>query len=331
MSICDISSLSLTCKYLRQHINQDSVWKYLYLRDSKAIGDKEAIFAGSSITSGQWKSQFIKFRTKSVTRIQFQKYRKLSELSKFSAKYYSLDDVMKIQHAAKCFINRKRFKERLEMYRNRRSCAQELVDTEITYVNTISLLLNHFLLPLKEISSIKNLISGMEIEKMVFGAEAILSINQELLTNLEDRMNHWNPESLIGDVFLDLVKKIFVDSLIFFSQSANFKLYTSYVSNYFHAMTLLKYTASRDLELWISDKEQHISPKNLEDLMICPVQRIPRYSLLLEKLLKNTPIAHKDYKLISESLRRIRETASYVNEKMKVEYFTPYFFRTNSH
>jgi hypothetical protein len=78
-------------------------------------------------------------------------------------------------------------------------------------------------------------------------------------------------------------------------------------------MTLLKYTASRDLESWIGDKEKDIYPKSLEDLMICPVQRLPRYTLLLETLLKNTPIDHKDYKLISESLRRLKETVTYGN------------------
>jgi hypothetical protein len=38
LSVTDISSMSLTCRHLKSQLNSDSVYKYLYLRDSKAIG-----------------------------------------------------------------------------------------------------------------------------------------------------------------------------------------------------------------------------------------------------------------------------------------------------
>jgi len=45
-----------------------------------------------------------------------------------------------------------------------------------------------------------------------------------------------------------------------------------------------------------------------------PVQRLPRYVLLLSELLKNTPQSHPGYKALTEALRKVKEIADFVNE-----------------
>jgi len=53
---------------------------------------------------------------------------------------------------------------------------------------------------------------------------------------------------------------------------------------------------------------------DLLSFLIMPVQRIPRYILLLGDLLKNTPKEHSDYKETETALQKTKEIAEYLNE-----------------
>ena len=43
--------------------------------------------------------------------------------------------------------------------------------------------------------------------------------------------------------------------------------------------------------------------QSLQSFFILPIQRIPRYKLLVEELLKHTPITHPDHSTLSEALK----------------------------
>ena len=58
-------------------------------------------------------------------------------------------------------------------------------------------------------------------------------------------------------------------------------------------------------------------PLLLTSLLITPIQRIPRYQLLLEQMKKKTWPQHRDYEQICRSHEKMMETAEYVNEKAK--------------
>jgi len=55
----------------------------------------------------------------------------------------------------------------------------------------------------------------------------------------------------------------------------------------------------------------------LRDLLITPVQRIPRYQLLLESLFQKTWPSHRDYPAIEHAFLEMKNTARYVNDKAK--------------
>ena len=57
---------------------------------------------------------------------------------------------------------------------------------------------------------------------------------------------------------------------------------------------------------------------DLTDYLIMPVQRIPRYNLLLQDLVKNTPAEHCDYTDLCKARDRIQEIALFVNEQKRV-------------
>lgn len=48
--------------------------------------------------------------------------------------------------------------------------------------------------------------------------------------------------------------------------------------------------------------------------MILPIQRIPRYELLLKELLKYTATDHKDRENLESSLAKVKDVAERINE-----------------
>lgn len=50
----------------------------------------------------------------------------------------------------------------------------------------------------------------------------------------------------------------------------------------------------------------------LRSLLIMPVQRIPRYNLLLQELLKETPDSHPDFANLTDALDSMRKVAEHV-------------------
>jgi hypothetical protein len=56
---------------------------------------------------------------------------------------------------------------------------------------------------------------------------------------------------------------------------------------------------------------------DLESMLIQPVQRLPRYKLLLQELFKNTWDTHPDYADLTRALTKISGVTEYVNNKKK--------------
>ena len=70
----------------------------------------------------------------------------------------------------------------------------------------------------------------------------------------------------------------------------------------------------------------------MASLMIAPVQRIPRYQLLLRDLMNRTPKTHSDYNNIEEAMNLVMSIAGSINEQMRLmnqrqEYQEQFFAR----
>jgi len=57
----------------------------------------------------------------------------------------------------------------------------------------------------------------------------------------------------------------------------------------------------------------------LSAYLIMPIQRIPRYRMLLEVLVKFTPQDHSDFKHLNEALEVVRDVANYINTHIAKE------------
>merc|ERR1719230_119683 len=99
------------------------------------------------------------------------------------------------------------------------------------------------------------------------------------------------------------------------------KLYKYYVNNYEKSLVSLtnaRSTRSKfDKFLSTLDYSETLKNQNLQSYLILPVQRIPRYVLLLQDLLETTPSDHEDYPNIKNALREMESLGDYINENKR--------------
>ncbi len=99
-----------------------------------------------------------------------------------------------------------------------------------------------------------------------------------------------------------------------------FRIYAEYASQHGNAAFLL--------EAWMRTKPrfrrfvQQVQARealqpSLESLLILPVQRVPRYQLLLASLIEHTPPTHADRAPLEAALRRMKDTATFINDAVR--------------
>ncbi len=55
----------------------------------------------------------------------------------------------------------------------------------------------------------------------------------------------------------------------------------------------------------------------LSSLLITPIQRVPRYKLLLEELLRHTDTSHADYHGLAKAFDHVKKLALHINEEVR--------------
>lgn len=101
----------------------------------------------------------------------------------------------------------------------------------------------------------------------------------------------------------------------------NVQLYADYLVNYEEAMArrcalLLSNRKFSDF-LDKAEKDPRLQNQKIESIFILPVQRIPRYRLLLEQLQKCTPEGHPQFTVVNTALDKICAMAMYSNEAIR--------------
>eukprot|EP01119_Soliformovum_irregulare_P010871 TRINITY_DN2676_c0_g1_i1.p1 TRINITY_DN2676_c0_g1~~TRINITY_DN2676_c0_g1_i1.p1 ORF type:complete len:736 (-),score=218.71 TRINITY_DN2676_c0_g1_i1:673-2880(-) len=202
---------------------------------------------------------------------------------------------------------------------HRMAIVNEIVSTEVSYIATLKSVVTCYVLPLRQ--EIKDNpkkytfegkpIGDEHLSQMFMNIEMIIGFNETLLEQLKQRQSQFSPEtSCIGDVFVRLTPFL--------------KLYTEYSNKYDASLDLLKKLtkSSRNFNDFLEAVRESGPGENLlpplEAQLIGPIQRIPRYTLLLKDLLKNTTPDHPDYTSIEEAVALMEQTAEHVNNSMKI-------------
>jgi len=195
-----------------------------------------------------------------------------------------------------------------KMRKKRRRVAQELLETEEAYVQNLDLLKSSFYEPLFENSKNPGRVITTDDVRTIFGSlNIILPVNKLLLAELQKRLQVAEPDFLIiGDAFETLAYCL--------------KSYTAYCNDFEntrHILARLKKNSAFATFFEDISSNKTLKGKTIFDLMILPVQRIPRYRMLLAELYKNTWEDHPDFKPLSEACRNVNETAQSVEDSQE--------------
>jgi len=132
----------------------------------------------------------------------------------------------------------------------------------------------------------------------------IIKIHVILLQELEKRIQAWHNYQPLGDIFCH-----FADE---------FKSYHHYITNYNDSLELLtkERQSNPPFDNFLKEARNGTRCKNLgaSDFLIMPIQRLPRYELLLSDLLRNTEVDTLDHKNIKDALSQVKDTVNYIND-----------------
>lgn len=219
------------------------------------------------------------------------------------------EKIVLIQAVVRRWLARRRFKEIQKNERQRNKVAFEILETEKTYVKNLEIVNRVFLQPLRQLSVASDpLITPEDLSKIFANLEIILSVHAQLLASLQDRMSKWSRSQQIGDIFVTWAPYL--------------KFYTQYVGNYNTALATLAECKKKDegVEAFFKDCSDNpeTAGKYFGDYQIMPVQRIPRYEMLIKELFKYTHKTHPDYANLENALSKIQAVASKINESKRV-------------
>lgn len=102
------------------------------------------------------------------------------------------------------------------------------------------------------------------------------------------------------------------------------EIYTLFINNWKNAKEIIKHVSSSKssfVKFLESATREHKGKLTLDALLIMPVQRIPRYELLLKELIKHTNNDHPDHDLLISSQSLVHELALKINRMEKESFF----------
>lgn len=210
-------------------------------------------------------------------------------------------------------LTRKKWRPVLKQMKARTHIAREIHATEQQYLQSLKVLVNVFKGRLDSEHAKQSLISSPSCSKADIATifahiDSIISVNSELLSRLEARMAEWSNNQLLGDIFEEITPYL--------------KVYIQYVNNYDNVQAVLEKNMKKPAfaaSLEKARKNPEARSLDIQSYLIMPVQRVPRYALLLRDLLKKTPRWHRDYASLKKAQSAVSKVAETINEDKREE------------
>jgi len=150
----------------------------------------------------------------------------------------------------------------------------------------------------------KPIIQTGDISSIFSSISIIREIHITSLPALEDKLAKWHVDQTLGDALLKLMETL--------------KSYTIYINNFNHSLeTLKKLESNSTWTNWVETVAKHpeCQTQRLDSFLITPIQRIPRYQLLLRDLVKRTPHAHPDFQFLAQALDKVKQVGDLINQR----------------
>jgi hypothetical protein len=185
--------------------------------------------------------------------------------------------------------------------------ASEIVETERTYNEGLKVVVNSFLLRLKmHVEMQKPLLAAEIIDQVFHNIEDLYALSAKLSEDLQEIQNEKVILSQIATTLLHY--------------SPQFRIYQPYLENYDIASKAIhaarKSNPDLDFFLRLTEKCEGLA---LDAYLVLPIQRLPRYQLLLAELRKATPAEDPTLGDITEAFNRIKNIADAINDSLHLK------------
>lgn len=183
--------------------------------------------------------------------------------------------------------------------RVRLQVAREIAKSERSYVGALQMLVDQYLTPLRA----GGVVSEANLRTVFGDVEVIRNFGEAILEQFENTVGTWDSaQSLLGPTFLEF--------------AAYLKVYTGYINGFNDALDCVGQLeqTSQQFADFLEEQREVTDQLSLADFLIQPIQRVPRYRMLLEELLKHTPEDHADHPKCVSALDQIKHVATELNE-----------------
>lgn len=222
-------------------------------------------------------------------------------------------DLLRAVILVQCLCRRKAVQVRIAKFKKRATVMQELAETENKYLVSLRLATSEYLFPLRKRADTPDEIVSADKLHVIFvgkAMEELVTLSKKMLVEFTNRTVRLTVFSQIGEVFLQ-----FEDQMA---------CYADYVVNYDAARNALR-VALEDPKGVMAEFDRAVQKKHgiklgIRDFLIMPVQRVPRYILLLRDILKHTPAEHPDHAgIVAATEMLTRFTVNMDMEAQRVE------------
>ncbi|XP_019116530.2 rho guanine nucleotide exchange factor 17 isoform X2 [Larimichthys crocea] len=187
----------------------------------------------------------------------------------------------------------------------RKHVMMTLLDTEQSYVESLRTLIQGYMRPLKQPDS-GSIVDPLLVDEMFYQIPEILEHHEHFLEQVAGCVGQWHDRQTVGHILIQS-----------FSKEALANMYSAYIDNFLNAKDAVRIAkeAKPAFHKFLEQNMRENKEKQaLGDLMIKPVQRIPRYELLVKDLLKHTPEDHPDHAYLLDAQRDIKRLAEKINK-----------------
>ncbi|KAM7346483.1 vav guanine nucleotide exchange factor isoform 1-T1 [Cochliomyia hominivorax] len=174
---------------------------------------------------------------------------------------------------------------------------RELIDTESNYLDVLNALKTKFMAPLERY------LTPDDIKQIFPRIKELADIHTKFLDKLRESLQP-NAKMKMSQVFLEFREP--------------FLIYGEYCSCLLGAIDFLGDICKKNqiIEQLVQqcEREYNVGKLQLRDILSVPMQRILKYHLLLDKLVKETSPMHEDYRSLERAKEAMIDVSQYINE-----------------
>ncbi|XP_054481012.1 rho guanine nucleotide exchange factor 18a [Anoplopoma fimbria] len=198
----------------------------------------------------------------------------------------------------------------------RQEVIYELIQTEMHHVRTLKILLHVYVHELRQ----SMLIEGAQIERLFPGVEELLNLHQDFLNCLKLRKHLSQEEESPHNYQITQLGDILNSQFSGTRGERMMACYSEFCSNHIETITLFKEQLQNNKKLQIHVRKigQHplVRRLGIPECFLLVTQRITKYPVLVERIIKNTEADTDEYRSLVQGLALIKDTISQVNAQV---------------